>query len=197
MALSENLSNPSVTLLMPATATCSGYESILDKYRLVLENLSFAEQRERCYYWAERMLTRTDLNLEDPFWTRMKTVTDVRNYRWDRHIDVHDLVKCYLPRVNAFVDSKRESYALLCLLFELRTEYQKFPKRRDYIRDVAKKCTERFLCQLQERKDFERYARNALRGMIGISSVMVGSWMFSVSPLTMCLILWVGKKILY
>ncbi|GBL70664.1 hypothetical protein AVEN_189956-1, partial [Araneus ventricosus] len=116
---------------------------------------------------------------------------------WDRHIDVHDLVKCYMPRVNVFVDSKRESFALLCLLFELRTEYQKYPERRDYIRDVAKKCTERFLCQLQERKDLERYARNTLRGMIGISSVMVGSWMFSVSPLTMCLILWVGKKILY
>ncbi|GBN27188.1 hypothetical protein AVEN_46578-1 [Araneus ventricosus] len=85
------------------------------------------------------MLTRTDLNLEDAFWTRIKTVAVVRNYHWDRHIDVHDLVKCYLPRVNAFVDGKKESFALLCLLFELRTEYQKFPERRDYIRDVAKK----------------------------------------------------------
>ncbi|GBM65436.1 hypothetical protein AVEN_71117-1 [Araneus ventricosus] len=160
-----------------------------------LENLSFAYQQERCYDWAERTLTRTDLNLEEAFRTRIKT--DVRNYHWDRHIDVHNLVRCCLPWVNAFVDSKRESFALLCLLLELRTKYEKFPERRHYIKDVAKKCTETFLCQLQGRKDLNRYARNALRGIIGISSVMVGSWMFSVSPLTMCLILWVVKKLLY
>ncbi|GBN96458.1 hypothetical protein AVEN_86469-1 [Araneus ventricosus] len=79
MALSEDLSNPSVTLFMPATATCTAYEPVLDKYRLLLENLSFVEQRERCYDWAERTLNRTDVNLEDAFWIRIKTVADVRN----------------------------------------------------------------------------------------------------------------------
>ncbi|GBO03293.1 hypothetical protein AVEN_170183-1 [Araneus ventricosus] len=154
-------------------------------------------RQERSYDWAERTLTRTDLCLDEPFWTRIKTVADVRNYHWDRHIGVLRLVWCCLPRINTFVDSKRESYGLLCLLLELRTEYEKFPERRDYIKDVAKKCTEMFLCQLQERKNLDRYTRNALRGILGISSVMIGSWMFSVNTLTMCVILWVGKKILY
>ncbi|GBN62262.1 hypothetical protein AVEN_136480-1 [Araneus ventricosus] len=89
-----------------------------------------------------------DISLDEPFWARVKTTADVKNYHWDKHIDVLRLVRC----TNTFADRKRESYSLLCLLFEIRKEHEKFPERQDYIKDIAKKCTKTFVCQLYERK---------------------------------------------
>ncbi|GBN16685.1 hypothetical protein AVEN_224690-1 [Araneus ventricosus] len=170
--------NPSVNLFISVHIWIKLHQQVLDKYRLPLEKLSLDEQQEQSSDWVERILTLTDSDFSETFWTQITSCARIRRFDWDNRVNVQSLIKCFMPVDN--VDYKRESYSLLVLMMELRSEYDRFPERRDYIKEVAKESTSIFLCQLNRRKTIEDFSRRMWYGITVMACVAIANWLFSI-----------------